>query len=539
MNDFDNIVKDKIGDIQEMPPAHLWENISAEINAPVKVIPFYKSSKFAASIAVASIVVVLGLVWMLNGDKPVMDSHNTVDSILQIDNSDLNHNIDKNNIDLNKTIDSETIVVEQKNATTKKIPVLASNIEETNTTDETSIEVNANTSYVKPTNKISKTAASDLIVAENKHDNIIATKQIVTSSNTKKTPIVISLEERKTTKEDANLIAIAEVPSNNEVPSTTEAPKEKNIHITEPEAVPNEPVQNLEQNKEQKQQKAVVKAPSSKQEVAPLNKQEVAAVTEEPNDDQNKESNIESTPIDKMPQSDFHPRMLNVERYSIGAHFGLENIKIDDINIATYNADLSFNYQNMSFIAQTGIGFQMSKDRNDYSQHILTNEYKDTQIRFDSLTFVSDGNGGVNPIPVSPTYVDIYDSINHTYSSDVTETYYSIRIPLMIGYQKGFKKLGFFAKGGVIFSHIFKNNSGSMNELEPNSRLLNTEYDFAERRRNQLQYVLSTGVSYQLSKRMSCQFEIMGKYYQYAMYTNSNTNPWSYEARLGLTYLLN
>jgi len=507
MNDFDKIIKDKIGSIEEMPPAHLWANISKEIAVPqAAAIPFYKPSKFIISAAVASIVVVMGAMWFFASNK-------TTDDKMQL------------TIDTEYNIDEEAIAEEQIIKKNTEEPQSVEAIEQQQivnnkkTTNNTIIEKSAIDIAPlddQPTNdnqqyKRKKLSYTTTEIANNSQEQLPQT-----NSNSKQETVLIT---------DLSPFMEKDVVANNEVDNTSEKgavskiEEENNVDVANAEKV--EKVSSI----------AVVEEQANSTAESNVENKELVETTIEENEAKATDSKVivsdnkESNPDDEMPKSQFSPRTNNYDRMAIGVHFGLENIKIEDINIATYNGDISFNYQNMNFIAQTGIGLQMSKDKNDYHQQISTNEFQATQIRFDSIVFVPDGNGGVIPTPVDPTYEDVYDTVNHVYESDVTETYYISFLPLL-----SFPWLPDFLPPNLqVHLPLY---------IYP---LLSTDYQLAERRSNQLQYVLSAGVSYAISKKMSFNAELMGKYYQYAMYTNTNyeSNPWSYEARLGITYLLN
>ena len=573
MNDFDKIIKDKIGSIEQMPPAHLWANISKGIAVPqVAAIPFYKSSSFIISAAVASIVVVMGAMWFF-ADSNITDNKTPI-AIDTNYNENVNTIVEDHDYENNKGIEPQSFDnVDQQQQIVNEADVPNDDIIENRPNNIAPVEAqpnNATKHYKRKKMSYATTAAVNNSKEQSLQDNLddkskeealllVSLTQILEEDVVVNKDLSQGSEEEKVADNDIKKNTIAEntiveekIAENIIVEETIDEKKVeldialKEGAISKQEDKNNVEVGNTEEVKHESSL-AVVEENTNKTIESKEESKEIAETTIEENEAQQTETkaivsnNTKSVPDDEMPKSQFNPRTANFDKMAIGVHFGLENIKVDDINIATYNGDISFNYQNMNFIAQTGIGLQMSKDKNNYHQHISTSEYQETQIRFDSVIFVSDGNGGMKPIPVDPTYEDVYDTINHVYESDVTETYYSIRIPLMIGYQKSFKNFGIFGKGGVIYSHIIKNNTGNMNEVDNNSVVMSTDYNMAERRSNQLQYVVSAGVSYAISKRMSFNAELMGKYYQYAMYTNSNyeSNPWSYEARLGITYLLN
>lgn len=223
-------------------------------------------------------------------------------------------------------------------------------------------------------------------------------------------------------------------------------------------------------------------------------------------------------------------------------HYGLESIYINDNQLISNNIDFSFNYQNLNFILQSGVGIQFSHDVRSYNLEYMRNDYLTTEMRFDSATFVMDSTGQVNLVPINPYYTEIYDSIHHTYNATYLEKYYSIRIPLMVGYQKDYKKFGLFAKGGVLYSRVIYKEKNAIFEPDEYSRLIKIDYSGSERVSNQIQYLLSFGVAYRFSKNLQFNGEIMTKFYQHSLYDNpaySGINTWSVEGRFGLMYFIN
>jgi hypothetical protein len=203
---------------------------------------------------------------------------------------------------------------------------------------------------------------------------------------------------------------------------------------------------------------------------------------------------------------------------------------------------MSFNYRNLNFILQTGIGGQYSKDDRAYNLEYKRNEYLTTEIRFDSAQFVIDSTGTPQLVPVNPYYTDVYDSVNYMQSDNFTESYYSLRIPLMIGYQKDFRRFGGFIKGGFIYSVLITKNRSEVYSLDESSRLVMLQYSGSKRVDSQIQYVMSGVLVFRINKKLHLQTEIMGKYYQSSIYDNpiyDNIKPWSIEGRVGLVYFLN
>ena len=512
MTDFDKIIKDKIGSIEEMPPEHLWNNISKEINPAGIRIPFYKRTAVIITAAAASIAIIIGLGISLSDKKDIEtinnelkptkntivkenDSNNTEDIYIKEYTNSTKQEAPKNNIssDDKSLSNSKTKSTNPKIANPKQAPILIPRNNRINKTEQAPMENIAIKSNISNLKNLSKKAIFVIPVDE---VNETATAKI------NETAIISQHKEEKTTKETPSLVeeAIYEVADTD----IKESNNTNTISIVETISLNNSVTSNT----------------ATDQQITDIN-------TNNPND--------------RIPQNNFRPKVANYDKYSIGTHFGLERIIDNNIKISAYNIDMSFNYQNMNFIAQTGVGLQFSDDQVSYNQQYISNDIMDSQIMFDSIAFVDDGNGGITPVPVSPYYENIYDSINHEYSSDLYKAYYSIRVPLFLGYQKSFKKISIFGKGGIIYSHIFRNDEGSVKDLGESARLIDVSYKNHERQNNQLQYVASTGISYSISKKLFFNVELMGKYYQYSLYKNSenSSNPWSFEARLGLIYLLN
>ncbi len=548
INEFDKIIKDKMGGFSEMPPSHLWGNISAGIVPKAVIIPFYKQAYFKIALLIATIVVILGISWYIPQNPTYNTISSNIENIQNTKNEIINSKTPANNTnnENNNSVNTEAItidnkelkkdIVKEENTITEikkevKTPVVKlaninknSNSQEIDKTESTSPTVIVK-NHTKA-NISTKSNSNDKITSSELKESIAKiednNKGINIASNNNKLKNTNITTAAVTTTEVIVKEAITPINSSEIIAETTinkEVVSKENIQ---------EPVQPIVE------EKAELKTETKKEEIIATPIEEVAIETPI-------KENITQIPDDKMPKSNFNPKSIIYDKYSIGAHYGNEQINIGDLKASSNNFDLSLNFQNVNFTAQTGIGFQISKDKNSYTQHYARNEYLATQVRFDSLIFVDDGNGGISPVPVNPYYTDIYDSINYTNHDETYETYYSIRIPLFIGYKKSLKYFDIFAQGGIIYSHIFRNETGQMNELDSESRMLESEYLINPRHNNQLQYVVSGGLSYPITKRLYLNAELMAKYYHFSLYqdTQSSANTWSYEVRFGITYLLN
>ena len=544
INEFDKIIKEKMGGFKEMPPSHLWANISAGIVPKAAIIPFYQQAYFKIALLIASIVVILGISWYLPQNPKYNTISSNIENIQNTKNEITNSNSPSKNINIENNNSENNEVLTSNNEELKKTIETKTIVE--NTSTETKEEVKpsvvklANINKNNSSRKQNKTKViPSVFLANNSSQNNISKASLIQEQTTEKSIDVVEnnneeLQNNSTENKVENskkTIAAVAIPSQEEVVKEVITPENKEKIIAK--TISKEELISEEETQEPIQ--AVVK--------------ENKAIVNETKEEESTENTIETTTTDDITQtpndiilnSEFRPEGVVFDKYSIGVHYGYEQINTSDLNVASNNFDLSFSSQNGNFTTQTGIGFQVSKDKNSYKQYYARNEYLATQVRFDSIIFVDNGNGDFTPVAVNPYYTDVYDTINYNHNDVTSETYYSIKIPLFLGYKKSLKHVDIFAQGGIIYSHIFRNKTGEMNQLDSESRMLESEYLINERQDNQIQYVAAAGVSYGITKRLYLNAELMAKYYHYSLYKNtqSNTNTWSYEARFGVTYLLN
>jgi len=515
--EFDKILKDKLGSFEEAPPPHIWENIAAAKPMLSPKIPFYKSISFKVAAVAASILLVVGLS-LLNRNSDKIPQENIIK--------------EKNTITYNQNTNSPNIVEAKSNSTIETNNTINTTNKAENSINE--IDKLENTSLPKKVVATNNNSTSKTKIAEKPEKHNIQSKTSATNYTTiektttnnkinskasiTKTALVIedarneSHEPIETTSE---LIAVAELPTQQ---------KSENSTNTETESVTN----NTEKQNivEENNQEALQEKSAEVVEIA--NNEEVVVPTE--------------INADARIGKDFNPKTREFNKYGFGVHYGYEKLWINKASIDNHNIDLSFNYRNLSFILQTGIGAQFSNDNITYNVEYKRNDYLTTEMRFDSAQFILDSSGVAHIVPVNPYYEDIYDSVNHTYSNNFTETYYSLRLPLLVGYQKDFGKFGLTAKGGFIYSILISKQRTEVYAPDEASRVVMLQYNGSERVSAQIQYVLSAGIVYRLNKTLHLQFDFMGKYYQNSIYeasVYSKMNPWSAEARLGLVYFLN
>ncbi len=534
-NKFDNIIKESLGSHEEAPPAYMWDKISSGINAPIKI-AFYKTAYFKIAVVAASLTILIGLSLLFTNTKTqkiISKTPNTVKA--DIKNSPaISKVISKNNIQTYSK--NNNIITKKENHSTKQAKTVLSSL-----SDNSNLENNlTKNNKTKDAAKLIKTNSSSKIKSNNANNKVYVRTEIQNNTNTiLTTPIStkekeiseINIEEHEINKtKDKILVSQNQKVVTKNEDKRKEQAKEKNIAIVETKKSVIETTQTG----------IKTETTSLAKNNKPLEISEDNSKNEAINESDNITTNDAITTDNKI-NTEFNPKTREYNKYGIGLHYGFEIVKINDDNIKTHNLDLSINYRNLSFIFQSGIGLQYSKDERAYNMEYRKNEYLTTQIRFDSVQFVLDSSGTPSLIPVNPYYTDVFDSVNYLHKDNFTVSYYSLRIPIMLGYQKDFGKFGAFLKGGFIYSILITSNQSDIFSLDESSRLVMLQYSGSKRVDSQIQYVMSTGLVYRINKKLHIHTEIMGKYYQNSIYDNSiykGTKPWSIETRIGLVYFI-
>ena len=503
--EFDHIIKQKLEAISNEPPAYMWSKIAAAI-PPAATTPV-ASTGLSGSIKIvllaASAIIIGGLSFLLlqnNGDVKRPAIKNTQYTIEKINIRHHKNTAIELDSEYNRTKSIENVNYKQstetptKNTNYKAKKQLISNNKVIDNSDQDFDSAFENTSKSSAVNPKLKTTSPQ--------------KEKSVKSKIKKQPVSLKL---------------AVVPQVNE----------------EEQANSNKASQSEVTNQETQSTKVIEPAKSLTEEVAVVEipqEQESPEVTDGDNQSAENLNQEESAVVKENPKT----RQLN--KYGIGIHYGPEFMDMGGIKLTDHAVDFSFNYQNMNFILQTGLGFKYSHEKVDYNLKYKRWDYIETQVRFDSAIFVLDQNG--NPVlqPVDPYYEDVYDSVRHKYSAQATEQIYMLQIPLSIGYQKDFKKFAYFIKGGIRYSLVVYTNTTNLFEIDEYSRLDYLSYPSKGRVKSNIDYEMSIGGIYKMTKKFQIHAEMFGRYYQHSIYTEnppSGIHPWSLSGRIGLVYLLN
>jgi chemotaxis protein histidine kinase CheA len=526
--EFDNIIKQKLESVADTPPAYMWDKIAAGIPASAPV-----SGGMAASVKVAlvaaSVAIIAGLSFILmqeesHTNRDVIENVNYSNTEYQIKKRELN----KSNEELNPTI-TETPINQSAQSTATPI-------------EHKSNAAHKNESYTSNNKHTKAVNTKEQEIQNQEFDNLASKTKTHTSTN-KKPAVATKAPEREAKKEDmAYQLAVAPIisPATKTVSNQKlEKPVQKTELLEASTTTNNQNTQNTEA-----EQLPLVAENQSEQVTEELNAQE-EKVSEAVKEEVEVESEAKPVAMD-VPKTDEentvreNPKMRQLNKYGIGLHYGPEIIDVDGTKMTDQGFDFSFNYQNINFIVQTGLGLRFSQDKVAYDMEYKRWDYLETQIRFDSAVFVLDQNG--NPVlqPVDPYYEEVYDSLNHSYHATATEQSMIIQIPVLLGYQKDFKNVAFFVKGGIRYSLVALTNTKDLFELDEQSRLVNINYPYRNRAKSNIDYELSIGGIYKLNENFQIHAEAFGRYYQYSIYeenTASGVYPWSLSGRIGLVYI--
>lgn len=516
--DFDHIVKQKLEAINEAPPAYMWDKISTGMAAQGGATSTGVSTGARLLYIAASVIFIVGVVALfLNPQKTTKRSATRHFSKPEY----------KQQIANPRSIDLES----------------TKNIEQLNNVSRTSDQIVKKSSSDQPLKETvksptNKTENTQRAVASNQNEvfpklpssNEIRNESIETSVPVL-TPEKVDLAKEPVKSNTSFKVAVIE-PS---IP--LKDPKGKQPEIKEHVLVSNqnspESASQISNPGQTPKEGAGVNSKSKVDSLSSIEK--VTIVTGGLPDD------IGSTPSeDQVSEKGQNPKARILNKYSIGLHYGPEFLSVDGEEYINQAVDLSFNYQNMNFIVQTGLGLNFSEDRVTYDMDYKRWEYWKTQYRFDGLDLVINSNGDTVPVPVNPYYEDIYDSLNHSYNATAIEQYTSLQIPLLVGYQKDFKSFAIFVKGGIRYSIRVYQNTKDLYVPDENSKIVSYNYPKKSRAKSNIDYELSVGGVYKVNKQFQIQMEVFGRYYHYSIFEEnppSGIHPWSASIRAGLVYV--
>ncbi len=234
---------------------------------------------------------------------------------------------------------------------------------------------------------------------------------------------------------------------------------------------------------------------------------------------------------------DYH----SLNQYSVGIHFTREkvyNSPDDRADNNIYSVDLSFIYNMNKYIFQTGIGYTYFE--NDHNYRVNYNDLLGTYEDLTSISFTIDSiTGRPNP-SYSWNTTSVYDTADQSLTTQVTNYYSTLQVPLLLGYNLFEKKrFSVFIKGGPLVSFLICKNEPGATYYSPDKQVTGFDYATPSRTKVNWQFHGSVGVGYQFTQRLSLAVEPTIKYYFNQVYgrnKTADTRPYLFGIRTGIIY---
>ena len=514
--EFDQVIKQKLEGVNDAPPADMWNRIATNIPAASTsstTISGGMSNAVKITLLAASLLIVSGLSYLVFHKEATTERSRIENSSYSDNNYSVKHKANINDTELDsKVVEKQDIVGEKtKSSLTNRKQLTSSKSSATTTEKDDAVAFNQQFDKLEVAQEAKQHKTSGAKKNKNKAPEVKKVAEVKNASFVKPT-VVASNVELLPLNEKLNTEELNQEEETISTPSKT--------IVAEEEQAAKETIVNKSAEKEVSPQNI-----ASKEESAPEKVQVPARDSQSLNS---------SSAVD-------NPKNRQLNKYSLGLHYGPEFMDVNGLKLTDQAVDFSFNYQNFNFILQTGIGFRVSNDRVAYNMKYKRWDYLETQIRFDSAVIVLDQNGKPVLKPVDPYYVEVYDSLNHSYTATATEQNLMIQIPLLVGYQVDYKKFAYFVKGGIRYSVVVYKNTKDLMEIDEKSHLVNMNYASQSRAKSNINYELALGGAYKLRKQFQIQVELFGRYYHYSIYEEnppSGVHPWSLSGRVGLVYNL-
>jgi hypothetical protein len=245
--------------------------------------------------------------------------------------------------------------------------------------------------------------------------------------------------------------------------------------------------------------------------------------------------------------SRYHPRFAGVNdgerRYNrraswqAGILFTPEVIFYPDDaiqNQRSYTLDLSLKWQKKEFFIESGAGISFSSDDGKYA--IDYEKFLGTYEDVYEVTFDTTESGAIVPV-YHTNVVGVYDSINKFRIEKTKNQYTYLQIPVYVGFHQQYNRLGWFIKGGPVFSLLL--NSNIPDPELGNDRIVDLDQQMPSRVNTHWQMAFSAGVTYQLSDKVSVAIEPTFRYYLNSLYERkyiTTRHPYSFGVRTGLLF---
>lgn len=250
------------------------------------------------------------------------------------------------------------------------------------------------------------------------------------------------------------------------------------------------------------------------------------------------ENNIIVAPV--KPENLAKSELPELNMYQIGIHYGAANMFNTNNQNPAQIPSVSFSYKNLNFVFRTSLSMMYSYEEAEYNMYYKTRVFdKKQNITYDMGSYWDPVSQQYLPIVFQSNSEDVYKVFNDTFTSFAKDKYYNIRVPVLLGYNKSFGKFGYTAFAGIAYTkQVYKNTEG-LKELDNNSTLTKLYYPVLQRRTNNLEYLLSANVSYQILPKFTFEFEVQSSFMQNSIYLNpkeKNSINWFAGFGAGLLY---
>ena len=507
--EFDHIIKQKLEAITDAPPAYMWDRIATNIPAPVAKTSI--STTLKVSIAAAVLILVSGLTFIISQNATTIKRSKLENKF----STHTNYTLKRLQ---NSNADSKTVIANAENNNEKK-------------------EITTNKAIVVSI-KTAHSVKNSAIEHENKEQAQNYNNEFDTMFDNSQKSTINASHQKVTEKKTASKPEVKSQETSFDVPSTVEVVVMKENTVGKPEVIEPKAENTVIEPAEIVESQVVAKTVVELKQEAEVAKQEVEKTVQTSTDSP---ENIETAPITEVTElQKVTPKNRQLNKYGIGIHYGPEFMDVGGAKLTDQAFDLSFNYQNINFIVQTGIGLRFSQDKVDYDMEYKRWDYLETQVRFDSVIFVMNPDRTQTLVPVNPYYEEVYDSLSHSYHATATEQSTMLQIPILLGYQFDYKKFAYFFKGGIRYSLVIHKLTRDLLEIDNQSHLVSLNYPKRARASSNIDYEMSVGGAYKINKKLQFHAELFGRYYHYSIYEEnppSGIHPWSVSARIGLVYI--
>ena len=164
---------------------------------------------------------------------------------------------------------------------------------------------------------------------------------------------------------------------------------------------------------------------------------------------------------------------------------------------------------------ESGIGLSLTKDNihwgYDYLQNVLINtyEYVDS-AHYDPIT---------GETTHYTTLVEVYDSVPYSKSNTISNKYYYLKIPLLMGVEL-YKRRNFSSSlsGGIIYNFLLGKNETEISYYEPDSKVTSVDYRETTRLEHSFNLSLHLNFEWQINQKLNCYVYPSFNYYLNHLY---------------------